>query len=191
MDAMTGRNGTRDDEVTAAVQLAAAELFRERSYAEVTIREIAQRAGVNERTLYRRFGSKEELVLAEVRGLIPHLGEELLRRPAEETPLVAIREAFRAVARTGNGSFSILVTGSPLIGEADSRRAGALLASFETALSGFLLDRYASDSFTPLKAAVISRSALGALRAAVGLRLSNAGGALELDRAFDVLRHLE
>lgn len=54
-------------ETGEAILRAAAELFGERGYKATTTRAIAERAGVNEVTLFRRFGSK--------RGILAGLGE--------------------------------------------------------------------------------------------------------------------
>ncbi|WP_105316745.1 TetR/AcrR family transcriptional regulator [Thermus tenuipuniceus] len=65
--------------------LAALELLAERGYRGATTKEIARRAGVNEVTLFRRFGSKEALLRAALSHFIP-VGF-LERLPAEEAPL--------------------------------------------------------------------------------------------------------
>ena len=51
-------------ETGEAILAAAADLFAERGYRGTTTRAIAQRAGVNEVTLFRRFGSKKGLLVA-------------------------------------------------------------------------------------------------------------------------------
>lgn len=47
--------------VKAALRSAAAELFADRAASQVSVREIAERAGVNHGLVHRHFGSKEEL----------------------------------------------------------------------------------------------------------------------------------
>lgn len=47
---------------------AAMELVTEKGYSETTTREIAERAGVNEVTLFRRFGGKKEIILKALEG---------------------------------------------------------------------------------------------------------------------------
>ncbi|ULR40773.1 MULTISPECIES: TetR/AcrR family transcriptional regulator [Thermus] len=65
--------------------LAALELLAERGYRGATTKEIARRVGVNEVTLFRRFGSKEALLRAALSRFIP--AGFLERLPAEEAPL--------------------------------------------------------------------------------------------------------
>jgi AcrR family transcriptional regulator len=50
------------EEVRKRLQLAALELFRERGYEETTATEIAARAGVTERTFFRHFPDKREVL---------------------------------------------------------------------------------------------------------------------------------
>ena len=50
------------EEVRRRLQLAALELYRERGYEETTATEIAERAGVTERTFFRHFPDKREVL---------------------------------------------------------------------------------------------------------------------------------
>jgi AcrR family transcriptional regulator len=55
---------SRTDKTRARILAAASELFTRKGYAAATTRAIAQAAGVNEVTLFRHFGSKENLAKA-------------------------------------------------------------------------------------------------------------------------------
>ncbi|MDI6712494.1 MAG: helix-turn-helix domain-containing protein [Anaerosomatales bacterium] len=75
---------------------AAAELFARNGYAGTTTRAIAERAGVNEVTLFRRFGSK--------RGLLEALAERAAKRQVERAarrvvPAGGARERLLAFAK--------------------------------------------------------------------------------------------
>jgi AcrR family transcriptional regulator len=61
------RGRPRDPSIDQAIFGAANELIAERGYAAVTIGELAERAGVPKSTIYRRFGSREEVLLAAAR----------------------------------------------------------------------------------------------------------------------------
>ncbi|MGW2661316.1 TetR/AcrR family transcriptional regulator [Nocardia tengchongensis] len=65
-------NPTGRDEVRAAVLRHAADLFAERGPAATSVRDIAERAGVNHGLVFRHFGAKENLVAA----VLDHLGDE-------------------------------------------------------------------------------------------------------------------
>ena len=58
---------------------AMAEACSERGYAEVTLSEIAKRAGVSSVTLYRQFAGKQDIMLAAHRQLLGRLLEEVDR----------------------------------------------------------------------------------------------------------------
>ncbi|MES9510455.1 TetR/AcrR family transcriptional regulator [Streptomyces sp. NPDC000609] len=57
------RPGGRSARVRQAVLTAAMEMLTEEGIARLSIAEVAARAGVNETTVYRRWGSREKLVL--------------------------------------------------------------------------------------------------------------------------------
>ncbi|GIG57468.1 TetR family transcriptional regulator [Longispora fulva] len=69
-DARRGR--PRDPEVAERVRRAAAELLFEVGFEGTTVDEVAKRAGVAKATLYRRWASKDELVLEAFESLIDY-----------------------------------------------------------------------------------------------------------------------
>jgi AcrR family transcriptional regulator len=80
---------TRDALIDAAM-----ELFAAKGYDRTTVREITDAVDVSERTFFRYFASKEDLVLSFVRDGLTEFAEALMARPAEEDPLTAARSAF-------------------------------------------------------------------------------------------------
>lgn len=84
---------TRTDLAAAAL-----DLFTRRGYAAVTMTDIAAAAGVGERTLYRYFPDKEELLFTEDEVLRADLRAAILDRPAGERPLATLRAASLAIA---------------------------------------------------------------------------------------------
>lgn len=73
----------------AAMLSAAIELFAERGVAATSTREIARRAGVTERTLFKHFGSKEGLAQAAVGQIVASFGSEAFARALDPTPFTA------------------------------------------------------------------------------------------------------
>lgn len=71
---------------------AAKELFEERGYDDVTVAEIAARAGVSPKTLFQHFGSKEELLIAELDDVHEDLVRSLRERDLSKTPLQTVTE---------------------------------------------------------------------------------------------------
>jgi AcrR family transcriptional regulator len=79
---------------------AALRLFTERGFAETTARQIAAAVGVSERTFFRYFGSKEDVVLGVLDDLGIELAARLAARPADEPPFVALRRSFDLMTET-------------------------------------------------------------------------------------------
>jgi AcrR family transcriptional regulator len=111
--AIKRRPGGRSARVRADVLRAALEELAAVGYAQLTIEGIAQRAGVNKTTLYRRWGSRENLVLEAMleRGAehvpIPDTGslrEDLLQYGREIATALAGAPEIRATVRATAGS---------------------------------------------------------------------------------------
>lgn len=66
---------TGKEEVSAAVLVAASELFAEKGPTATSIREVAARAGVNHGLLHRHFGSKRQLLAATLQYLADSAAE--------------------------------------------------------------------------------------------------------------------
>jgi AcrR family transcriptional regulator len=113
----------------AALQSAAKQLFAERGFAATTVRDIADAAGVTERTFFRYFAAKEELLLDEVLAMTWQLQEEICARPADEPTLIAVGRAVQTrLAETDPDS-----VGNPLLlflGGRPLRQLGTSAATF-------------------------------------------------------------
>jgi AcrR family transcriptional regulator len=81
-----------------ALQQAADRLFAEQGYAATAVRDIAEAAGVTERTFFRYFAGKEELIIDDALNWLPALQELLRVRPASEDPVTALRESVLELA---------------------------------------------------------------------------------------------
>lgn len=75
-----------------ATQRIALQRFRAKGFEQVTIEEIAEAAGMAASTVFRHFGTKEQLVLWEEHEA--ELDRQLESRLAKQTPLAALRDAF-------------------------------------------------------------------------------------------------
>lgn len=99
------RPGGRSARVMAAVHAAVNELVADGSLGDVTVSEIAERAGVNPTSIYRRWGSLEALMLdveearVEVKSPIPNTGS--LRGDL----LAYARQVAREINRPGGMAF--------------------------------------------------------------------------------------
>ncbi|MGH2859431.1 MAG: TetR family transcriptional regulator, partial [Solirubrobacteraceae bacterium] len=93
MEPSIGRREASKRATRAAIEQAARELFAQRGFDAVTVREIAERAGVTERTFYRYFPSKHELVADDARAWAQVLRAAIRDRPRSEAPLEAVHLA--------------------------------------------------------------------------------------------------
>lgn len=73
---------------------AAVRLFAERGFDGVTVADIADAAGISERTFFRYFATKDEVLLAYERHVWERLVAAVAARPAGEGPVTALRAAF-------------------------------------------------------------------------------------------------
>jgi AcrR family transcriptional regulator len=81
------------------LQQAAVELFRERGYDRTTAAEIAARAGVTERTFFRHFPDKREVLFDGQAVLVDALTSSIADAPTEMGPLDTLFRAFRSVTQ--------------------------------------------------------------------------------------------
>jgi len=122
--ATEGRGRPRDARIDQAIVTATLRLLDELGYQRMSIAAVAEAAGVGRPALYRRYGSKAELVVA----AISHIASG----PEPELPSDS-REALRVLLAAAGSAFSspggIAVLGSLL---AEQRRDPELLAAFQT-----------------------------------------------------------
>ncbi len=86
-----------EGDVRARLQQAALELFRERGYERTTAAEIAARAGVTERTFFRQFPDKREVLFDGEAILRAALTASIVDAPEDLGPLDTLFRAFRSV----------------------------------------------------------------------------------------------
>ena len=170
METTPGRREENKARTRSALEQAAARLFEAHGFAATTVRDIAAAAGVGERTFFRYFPSKEDLVLQQVRDLIPGLMDAIRARPAAETPLTALREAIVGWLEETGTTPTILVSGPPKHSEWQKVEAHALQGDLEDAITRAFLDRLEAAgadreaSPTRLRAVVQARAGVAALR---------------------------
>jgi AcrR family transcriptional regulator len=80
------------------LELAALELYRERGYDQTTVAEIARRAGLTERTFFRHFADKREVLFYGSRMLQDWLVQGIEDAPAGLPPIDAVGTSLEAVA---------------------------------------------------------------------------------------------
>ena len=131
------RNG---EQVHRRLQQAALELFRERGYDQTTAAEIAARAGVTERTFFRHFPDKREILFNGEASLRTALANAIAIAPADLEPLQALLFAFHAVEAMleENRPFSEprqqVIAAFPALRERELAKVAALTTALASAL---------------------------------------------------------
>jgi AcrR family transcriptional regulator len=197
-----GRREASKQATSAALRQAAARLFAERGYEATTVRDIAQLAGVTERTLYRYFDGKEGLVAEDYGAWLGLLQDAITARPASEPPLVAVRNAMVSLAvqapATGLVPLWLFLRRPAAAGL--HRSAPRALLRAEAAVAEAIMARLEAgdgqQAGDELTADVVARVAIAVLRSATirwreerARRAPSTATAAELlERAFEVLQ---
>jgi AcrR family transcriptional regulator len=80
------------------LQEAAMALYAERGFDATTVAEIAARAGLTERTFFRHFADKREVLFAGATALEAFLVERVLAAPEDASPIGAVASALEATS---------------------------------------------------------------------------------------------
>lgn len=89
---------------------AALAVLAERGYAGATTRRIAEAAGINEVTLFRRFGDKRQLILAAIHADISRLSDNGLTTTGDiEADLIRVVEYYSDIYQHRNGLVGTLL----------------------------------------------------------------------------------
>jgi AcrR family transcriptional regulator len=89
---------------------AALAVLAERGYAGATTRRIAEAAGINEVTLFRRFGDKRQLILAAIHADISRLADNGLTTTGDiEADLIGVVEYYSGIYQHRNGLVGTLL----------------------------------------------------------------------------------
>ena len=142
------------------LQRTALELFREQGYDRATAAEIAARAGVTERTFFRHFPDKREVLFDGESKLRAALTASIADAPDGLGPLDALFRAFRSVqpALEDNRPFSKprheVISNTPALRE----REMAKMAALADALAAALRARGVAD----LRAVLAARTSMAA-----------------------------
>jgi AcrR family transcriptional regulator len=122
----TRRPGGRTARNTAAVFTATVDELADRGFDEISIESIAARAGVHKTTVYRRWGSKTELV----RQALAATAQSMIEVPDTGTVGEDLRLLSRAVQATLGSPRGAATTRSVLAGAAASPEIRAMMARF-------------------------------------------------------------
>jgi len=90
--------GRWEPDASGRLAKAALELFQERGYLETTVADIAARAGLTERTFFRYFTDKREVLFSGSKVLEEAIVETVTGAPATAEPLPLVAAAVEAAA---------------------------------------------------------------------------------------------
>src|SRR5829696_2539143 len=184
--ATLGRRERKKLETYRALATAARELALAHGLDGLTVEEIADAADVSVRTFFNYFSCKEEALVGVEPAVLDELGAELEERPADESPL----EALKAVLATGVDDVEEAMRRWSLRTELVRRHPSLLprhlaaLAEIEAALVRALAARLRTDPLNDPFPAIAVAAAMGTLRAAVA-SWEDAGRPGPLDHAVD------
>lgn len=128
------------EEARRRLQQAALELFSERGYDQTTASEIAARAGVTERTFFRHFPDKREVLFDGQARLRAALTGAIAQTPEGLQPLEVLYGAFRSIEQLMEDSrpFSFprqqVIASTPALQERELAKIAALTENLATAL---------------------------------------------------------
>ena len=169
---------------------AALQLFAEAGFDQTTVAQIAARAGVTERTFFRHFSDKREVLFDGQDNLGKALSAAIAKAPPDLPPLAVLHRAFGALSQTfeDNRRYSEprarIIAQNPTLQEREAAKHAALTAGMAEALHRRGLDRPRAD--------LAAQTAMAALAYAFALWLDQPAPGLGsyLDRAFSELGKL-
>jgi AcrR family transcriptional regulator len=169
------------------LQQAALELFRERGYEQTTASEIAAQAGVTERTFFRHFADKRDILFDRESSVQAALTEAIASAPADLTPMQVLLRAFHGMEAIyeDNRSFSAprqaIIAATPALRERELTKIASMVAALASAL-----EQRGVDAKLSMLAAQVGTSAFN--YALMGwLDDTSSGLGAHLDRAFNQL----
>lgn len=165
-----GRRERKKAETREALRAAAHQLFAAKGFAQTTIDDITDAADVSRRTFFRYYGSKDELLRADVADLLPVMIAALRARPVDETPFTAILGALRTLIGPDGPPALAASLAHPVAGVRARFTLIRLLAEWEQGIADTLLIRAGVDPGAAtdeqrLRAIVTACAATSALRA--------------------------
>jgi AcrR family transcriptional regulator len=130
-----------DPDARGRLARAAMELYAERGFDETTVADIARRAGLTERTFFRHFADKREVLFAGSSRLQDLMVAAVADAPASATPIEAVAAGVVAAAtvltdRAFSRHRQALIESHPTLQERELIKMATLGSAFASALRG-------------------------------------------------------
>jgi AcrR family transcriptional regulator len=153
------RRSTRD-----ALRRVALDRFARDGFANVTVTELAEEAGVTERTFFRHFPTKEAVLFADYETHFEWFAEALARRPKQESLIDAVLAAMDSFPHDVEVVRQAALARASLIdGERAAGHIRLVQASFAAVITDFVCDRYRHLPDVDLAAEVAGATVAAAL----------------------------
>ncbi|TGD84423.1 TetR family transcriptional regulator [Mycolicibacterium sp. CH28] len=153
------RRSTRD-----ALRRVALDRFAHDGFANVTVTELAEEAGVTERTFFRHFPTKEAVLFADYETHFEWFAEALERRPKDEPMLDAVLAAMDGFPHDLEVVRQAALARASLIdGDRAAGHIRLVQSSFATVVTDFVRDRYRHIPNVDLVAEVAGATVAAAL----------------------------
>jgi AcrR family transcriptional regulator len=122
-------------------------LYGEQGFDRTTVAEIAERAGLTERTFFRHFTDKREVLFYGAQALQDLLVTTVVNAPASTTPIEAVTRALEAAGEMFGARREFSVQRQRIIDDSSELRERELikLATLATALADALRQRGVTD----------------------------------------------
>ncbi|MGW1270015.1 TetR family transcriptional regulator [Streptomyces sp. NPDC002491] len=180
--------------VKAEVVDVAHRLFTEQGFDRTTVDQIAAEVGLSRASLFRYFGTKEDIVLGRLEESGRKIAEELAARPEDEQPWEALRRAFDVLIRMNEATPEQALSYLRMLQETPSLRARhhEKQMSWQELLAPEVARRLEADPDQPedTRANALAAAALACLDVASTAWVTCEGAvplAVLLDRAMDAL----
>jgi AcrR family transcriptional regulator len=164
----TNRHELRRRETRDSLRRVALARFASDGFANVTVAELAEEAGVTQRTFFRHFQTKEAVLFADYETHFEWFAEALERRPEGEPLLDAVAAAMESfphdveVVRQAAMARAVLIDG-----DRAASHIRLVQSSFAAVISDFVRDRYRSIPDVDLVAEVAGATVAATLIVAV------------------------
>jgi AcrR family transcriptional regulator len=142
--------------------------FASKGFANVTVTELAEEAGVTERTFFRHFPTKEAVLFQDYETHLEWLADALARRPASESLFDAVLASVESFPHELELVRQAAIARSTLISaERIASHLGVVQSSFAGVLTEFVKSRYPGVPNIDLVSQVAGAALAAALVAAV------------------------
>ncbi len=187
-----GLRERKKEKTRLALEHAALILFAEKGFDGTTVDEIVEACDVSQRTFFRYYGAKEDVLFADGDERLEALLAELAARPDDELPLRAVQAAFHSTTEEYSQDRERLLLRSRIFDGSSSLRSHKFerQQSWEEAVTNALLQRDAlrGGNASALQLRLVAGASMACLRAALHQWLEEDGDLAELvNDGFDYL----